>query len=122
MDTVVPNVTNPQSLNRYSYVLNNPSRYTDPTGHRVDDGCGGDSGGCTLSQYQKDQDAQKLASLEKESKKRKCDAGNYDYCSGIDLILKRHPKPVSGVHVGYSGQAGYGLEGGVYDQWDFLVD
>jgi len=26
---------NPQNLNRYSYVLNNPQRYTDPTGHRV---------------------------------------------------------------------------------------
>ena len=32
-DTVVPNPANPQSLNRYSYVLNNPLRYTDPTGH-----------------------------------------------------------------------------------------
>jgi RHS repeat-associated protein len=26
---------NPQALNRYSYVLNNPLRYTDPTGHTV---------------------------------------------------------------------------------------
>jgi len=26
---------NPQALNRYSYVLNNPLRYTDPTGHYV---------------------------------------------------------------------------------------
>jgi len=26
---------NPQALNRYSYVLNNPLRYTDPTGHGV---------------------------------------------------------------------------------------
>jgi hypothetical protein len=26
---------NPQALNRYSYVQNNPLRYTDPTGHRV---------------------------------------------------------------------------------------
>ncbi len=26
---------NPQALNRYSYVLNNPQRYTDPTGHSV---------------------------------------------------------------------------------------
>jgi hypothetical protein len=29
----VPNPGDPQSLNRYSYVLNNPLRYTDPTGH-----------------------------------------------------------------------------------------
>ena len=32
-DTIVPDPTNPQSLNRYSYVLNNPLRYTDPSGH-----------------------------------------------------------------------------------------
>lgn len=29
----MPNSTNPQNLNRYSYVTNNPLRYTDPTGH-----------------------------------------------------------------------------------------
>ncbi len=28
---------NPQALNRYSYVLNNPLRYTDPSGHYVGD-------------------------------------------------------------------------------------
>ena len=32
-DVIVPEVGNPQSLNRYVYVLNNPLRYTDPTGH-----------------------------------------------------------------------------------------
>ncbi len=32
-DSIVPDYTNPQSLNRYSYVLNNPLAYTDPTGH-----------------------------------------------------------------------------------------
>jgi RHS repeat-associated protein len=32
-DTIVPDFSNPQSLNRYSYVLNNPLKYTDPTGH-----------------------------------------------------------------------------------------
>jgi RHS repeat-associated protein len=32
-DTIVPNPADPQSLNRYSYCLNNPLRYIDPTGH-----------------------------------------------------------------------------------------
>jgi hypothetical protein len=42
-DTVTLTYTNPQDLNLYGYVLNNPLRYTDPTGHRVceDDGAGG---------------------------------------------------------------------------------
>ena len=34
-DTLVPDPGDPQSLNRYSYVGNNPVRYTDPSGHRV---------------------------------------------------------------------------------------
>jgi hypothetical protein len=34
----VPKLSDPQSLNRYSYVLNNPIRYTDPTGHAYDAG------------------------------------------------------------------------------------
>ena len=32
-DPFIPNIYNPQSLNRYSYVLNNPFRYVDPTGY-----------------------------------------------------------------------------------------
>ncbi len=31
-DDIIQNVYDPQSLNRYSYVLNNPLRYTDPSG------------------------------------------------------------------------------------------
>ena len=32
-DTIVPNPGNPQDLNRYAYVRNNPLRYVDPTGY-----------------------------------------------------------------------------------------
>jgi RHS repeat-associated protein len=35
-DTVVPNPGNPQTLNRYAYVHDNPLRYVDPTGHQVE--------------------------------------------------------------------------------------
>ncbi len=36
-DTIVPDPAEPQSFNRYSYTLNNPLRYTDPTGHCAED-------------------------------------------------------------------------------------
>jgi RHS repeat-associated protein len=32
-DSIVPDPTNPQSLNRFSYVRNNPLTFIDPTGH-----------------------------------------------------------------------------------------
>jgi hypothetical protein len=32
-DPIIPDPTNPQSFNRYSYVLNRPTKYVDPTGH-----------------------------------------------------------------------------------------
>jgi RHS repeat-associated protein len=34
-DSMVPNMANPQAFNRYSYVYNNPLRYTDPSGHFI---------------------------------------------------------------------------------------
>ncbi len=36
-DTLVPQPGDPQSLNRYAYTLNNPLRYTDPTGHLTEE-------------------------------------------------------------------------------------
>ena len=55
-DTLIPEPYNPQSYNRYSYGLNNPSRYTDPTGHMVDDesdgaGCSGQGPKCIMDMY-----------------------------------------------------------------------
>jgi RHS repeat-associated protein len=38
-DPIVPEPGNPQGLNRYAYVYNNPLRYTDPSGHMVDLPC-----------------------------------------------------------------------------------
>jgi RHS repeat-associated protein len=32
-DSYIPDLTNPQDLNRYSYARNNPLKYSDPTGH-----------------------------------------------------------------------------------------
>jgi hypothetical protein len=53
----VPGYTNPQSLNRYSYVVNNPLRYTDPTGHRcVEGGFEGSCGSVEVKQTKKYKD------------------------------------------------------------------
>ncbi len=35
-DAIVPAPANPQALNRYSYVYNNPLKYTDPSGHSAE--------------------------------------------------------------------------------------
>ena len=48
-DSIVPNPADPQSLNRYTAMANNPLKFTDPTGHSeaCDDGpchSGGDGG------------------------------------------------------------------------------
>jgi hypothetical protein len=71
-DTIVPHPLNPQSLNRFSYVLNNPVKYTDPTGHAEvcengDTSCGQEATGdpssgsnnttTTTNEQQKDDEA-----------------------------------------------------------------
>ncbi len=45
-DSIIPGAANPQSWNRYSYTVNNPVRFNDPTGHEICDAdgyCGGQS-------------------------------------------------------------------------------
>jgi hypothetical protein len=38
-DTIVPRPSDPQSLNRYAFVVNNPLKYVDPSGHEPKDPC-----------------------------------------------------------------------------------
>jgi len=44
-DPMAPNIANPQRLNRFTYALNNPVRFNDPTGFWIDEGCGTGGGG-----------------------------------------------------------------------------
>ena len=37
-DTIIPDLSNPQGWNRFSYVQNNPVGYSDPTGHQRTEG------------------------------------------------------------------------------------
>ena len=48
-DTIVPNPSNPQDLNRFAYVRNNPLRYVDPSGHMLCEGAVSCSGGGSSS-------------------------------------------------------------------------
>ena len=41
-DDIIPDLANPQSYNRYAYCVNNPLRYTDPTGHEFFNATSGD--------------------------------------------------------------------------------
>ena len=47
-DSIIPGAGNPQAWDRYAYALNDPVRYSDPSGHMVicgvaDEGCGSNS-------------------------------------------------------------------------------
>src|SRR5258706_6641606 len=50
-DSIIPSYTNPQDLNRFSYVTNNPLPYTDPTGHMQKCDDGDEGGGCGLGTH-----------------------------------------------------------------------
>jgi len=45
-DTIIPDLTNSQAWNRYSYVLNSPILYVDPSGHYMEQACGFGGGEC----------------------------------------------------------------------------
>jgi len=55
-DSIVPGATNPQAFNRYSYTLNNPIKYVDPTGHHQCDS-DPDPAGCYARQENDDNES-----------------------------------------------------------------
>ncbi len=84
-DSMVPGAASPQTWNRFSYVTNNPLRYTDPTGHRSIEEWGGKKG-CTDPKYCKDG---KPKDKDKDNKSRKpgepfCKAA---FCEGLENTL-----------------------------------
>jgi RHS repeat-associated protein len=62
-DTTIPDLGNPQSYNRYSYCLNNPLKYTDPSGH--DEMYNGASGRALLQE--EDADATRVSQGARQS-------------------------------------------------------
>ena len=50
-DTLIPDLSNPQSWNRYSYVTNRPVNFNDPTGHVMSQGDGGGNDSVDCKKY-----------------------------------------------------------------------
>ncbi|MBI5840803.1 MAG: RHS repeat-associated core domain-containing protein [Chloroflexi bacterium] len=78
-DSIIPDLYNPQAWDRYAYTLNNPVRYTDPSGHMAWEGNGGDDTKEEVEYYRQRNDA------------LKCQAGNDTYCS----YGEKHPIEVA---------------------------
>jgi hypothetical protein len=128
-DTIVPSPADPQQFNRYAYTRNNPLKYTDPTGHMMDDGCRTEGCGWNM-QMDKDIGNAKRAELSQrydachQNFTAGCSAGAevtkvvlngiQEVASKINSILN------SGVGVQWNlcggGDSGFGLEGCVSGQ------
>jgi hypothetical protein len=123
----VPGYANPQNLNRFSYVGNNPLRYTDPTGHmRVEEP--GDKRGCsnpTYCQNGRPKPADELAKMRNNKNKSKGGGGSHDDTGPItDWILNLPGSEdfYNGAAIGFDGiawlsdifAAGVVTYGGVY--------
>ena len=88
-DTMVPEPSNPQSLNRFSYTRNNPLKYIDPSGHRETDGC--DTEGCSATQWDIDRAIGNAERAESTKFYRDCANGGGPECNTLhdtENILK----------------------------------
>ncbi len=84
-DSIIPDRTNPQSWNRYSYVNNNPVRYTDPTGHMSVAESGG-TRGCSDPKYCQNGKPKPYGKIKPQS--NRCDTDGNGFadipCSGLN--------------------------------------
>ncbi|MFT3893683.1 MAG: hypothetical protein QM730_18800 [Anaerolineales bacterium] len=64
-DTIIPDPSNPQSWNRYSYTQNNPINFDDPTGHITCDD-NDENGNCVNYEQIERRKANRLKRLQKE--------------------------------------------------------
>ena len=87
----MPRYANPQNLNRYSYVTNNPLRYTDPTGHMQ---CEDYEGSCvSQNQVTKINKAKQEKNRQKSIKKNMRRGGNGGVGNG-PTIGPLHPNDI----------------------------
>ena len=77
-DDIIPDPGNPIDLDRYAYARNNPTRYIDPSGHRVE--CGANEYGCSGGKH----DAKLLAYKLVEALSRKArEKGAITFYAGL---------------------------------------
>jgi hypothetical protein len=85
-DSIIPGAASPQSWNRYSYVMNRPTSFNDPTGHRPSDGCRSEEG-CTITQKTIEDDYKRDKDFKDTTARNKCKAGDKIHCS----FAQNHP-------------------------------
>ena len=126
-DTLVPGAGNPQSLNRYSYVLNNALKYVDPSGHA--NVCGATNTECDSSGIRPNNGGGRRGrgggqpTGNSGVQAGQSNAGSFDQNDGGGTtapFLSRLLLPdiyFRGVEAG--GGVAYGVGGGVQEVWDF---